>query len=59
MGGSDKFSQTYDQYKILCNLAYGHALNMLEQYGLSVDKINAIIACYAEDICGRCCTSKK
>ena len=34
-------------------------LNMLEQYGLSVDKIKAIIACCAEDICGRCCTSKK
>ena len=29
MEGSDKFSQSYDHYKILCKLATGHALTCL------------------------------
>ena len=30
LDGSDQFSQSYDHYKILCKLASGHALTVLE-----------------------------
>ena len=32
MEGSDKFSQSYDHYKILCKLASGHALRCLSDH---------------------------
>ena len=40
MEGSDKFSQSYDHYKILCKLASGHALTWLSD-NLQAQNISA------------------
>ena len=38
--GSDKFSQSYDHYKILCKLASGHALTCLSKTRTNYGKFN-------------------
>ena len=40
MEGSDKFSQSYDHYRILCKLASGHALTCL---GLLVSVVSVVL----------------